>query len=193
MSVVLKFAASESADSKTLTIKSNTGAYDLNNITGWGAPNILLASALTATLNISKRNSDGTYGDQNIVDVFPTLPSQTFTSADILASATAYGETFADGVYKLIYKVTGTEAAVPFNYETTQYVAFTSGIKCCYQQLAVKKANCSCNCQDIHDKLTAMTLQFNLLCRAEAKGDLDAVQSYIDFIQKMCNNCGCNC
>jgi len=39
MALELKLSYSISADTKTLIVKDETGAYTLNNITGWGNPN----------------------------------------------------------------------------------------------------------------------------------------------------------
>jgi hypothetical protein len=144
-------------------------------------------------VKIAKRNSDGTFGTETQVDVFPSLPSDAFVSVDIPASDAGYGDVYPDAVYRIIYKVTGVNVGDPYNISSTQYKSFHPAIDCCYQKLTLKATTCSCNCIDINNKLTAMTLQFDLLCRAERKGDLDAVQKYIDFITKMCTNCGCGC
>jgi len=193
MSILLKYKVTLSDNGESVNVKDNTGQYSILNTGGWGAPNVLVGSALTAAIKISKRNTDGTFGAETQVDVYPTLPSDAGVSVDIAATDAGQGDSFPDGVYRFVYAVTGTEAAVPFNYTITQYKSFHSSINCCYQKLAVKVANCSCNCQDLDDKFKEMTIQLAILCRAEGKGDLNAVQKEIDFITKMCTKCGCGC
>jgi len=79
MSVIVKYIPKLISNGGLLNIKDTTGAYDVNNITGWGVPNFLLATALTAVVKIAKRNSDGTYGTETQVNVFPSLPSSSFS------------------------------------------------------------------------------------------------------------------
>lgn len=193
MAIELKICYTLSSDGKTLTGTDRTGQYSALNLGGWGAPNQLIASVLVATIEIAKRNSDGTYGASTTVDVFNDLPSDTGGSIDISSSDAGQGDIFPDGVYKLIYKVTGTQAGVPFNYSVTQYKSFHPSINSCWQQLSAKSAACSCNCEEINEKFKSVTLQMRLLCAAEQKGDLNAIQQYIDFITKKCGSCGCGC
>jgi hypothetical protein len=191
MSIELNFCATLKANGEILNIEDTTGAYSTTNIGGYGTPNDTSASAQTAVVQIWKRNEDGAYGDMTEVDVYPTLPSDSGGDIDIDADDAGQSETMSDGVYKIKYKI--ASAIAPYTYDTTQYKSFHPAIDCCYQNLALKQVNCSCNCADVNDKLTKMTLQFALLKRAECSGDLDAIQKYINYITRLCDSCGCGC
>ena len=190
----LKFSISLSSDAKTFTFQDRTGFYSATNQGGWGSPNQLVGTALTATISFAKRNTDGSYGAETTVNSFPTLPSDAGKKVDI-SSLTALGvESTADGIYKIIYDVTGVSVSVPYHFSSTQYHAFTPNIDGCWQKKAVKVSSCECNCQSIDDDFKCITIFKRLLCAAEDCGDLNSIQKYIDKLTKMCgSDCGCGC
>lgn len=193
MAIALKFNISLTSDAKTLSIIDKTGQYSSLNTGGWGAPNYLVGTALTSTLKIAKRNSDGLYGTETTVSLFPTLPSDIGGSSDVTAVSAGQGSTYADAIYRLIYTVTGVSAGTPYSYSTTRYDVLRNSIACCYQKMEVKVSECTCNCKSIEEKFRKFSVFYRLLKGAECCGDLNAIQKYLDELTKICNHTGCGC
>lgn len=193
MAIELKICYTLSSDGVTLTATDKTGTYSALNTGGWGVPNPLVSTALTATITTSQRASDGTFGTATTADVFSTLPSAIGGSIDISATDAINSSGFADGIYKLIYQVTGVSASVPYSDTDTQYRSFHPSIDSCRQKLAADVAICSCNCIELETKFNNLSTMYRLLQAAECCGDLNSIQKYIDILTKICSDCGCGC
>lgn len=190
MALSLKTAVTESADNKEINVYDTTGVYSLANTGGWETPNPPTSAALTATASIQKRNTDGTYSDAVVIDVYPTLPNVAETP--FVVTAEAYGNgvdsEWEDGIYRLVYAVTGNNIDDSVEY----FFSLTGKIGCCYKNLAAKAAGENCNDQ-IKNKFREMSILMRALKADKCCGDLDSIQNQIDYLTKLCGRCGCGC
>jgi hypothetical protein len=192
MSLILRFSASIPSNATIINITDCTSIYSPLNVGGWDTPNVDISTALTATISISKRNTDGTWQTQTSVDVFDDLPSQAGGSVDITAEDAGQGETFSDSILRLIYNVTGDDSGTPYNVSTTIYQAFTPVIDSYRQNLAKDVSACNCVCEELTEKFNCFSGYYRLLCASKRCGDLNGIQKYIDILTTlMGNNCGC--
>ncbi len=190
--IVLSFKASVPSNAETLHVTDLTGTYSALNTGGWETPNPAISTALTATIGVSKRNTSGTWQTQTLADVFDTLPSAIGGDIDIDAADCGQGETFADGVYRLVYNVTGLDGSTPYNVSKTIYKGFTPTIDAYRQNLAKDVSACSCSCEALTDKFNCFSNYYRLLCAAKECGDLNGIQKYIDILTAMMRDrCGC--
>lgn len=189
MSIALNPRYSVSQNGAVLTITDLTGQYSSINLEAWGTPNQDISTALVATLDISKRNSDGTYGDVTVIDLYPTLPSDNGASFDISAEDAGQGSVFSDGIYKLRYYVSGDDGGTPYNSEKITYKCFNPAIDCCYAKKSAKASKC---CNECNEKLEKMAINMLFLKWAKCNGDLESIQSYLDCLTEICNDCSCD-
>jgi hypothetical protein len=191
MALELKICAVPSADCSAFNLYEETGVYAVDNTGGYGTPNPDTTDALTAVIDISQRNEDGSYTTPVTIDVFPTLPNVSNTPFLVTALAAGYGTAFPDGVYKITYTVTGQVGMTPFTATVTSYFAFTCGIDCCFKKKAAKLANCNCGCGDLEVQLNEIAVQMQILEYEKGQNNLDAIQKSIKYITNLCDNCGC--
>lgn len=195
MALALAFSIALSSDGETLTITETTGTYNGAKLGGWGSPNPATTDATTATIAISLRASDGTYGTETTVNVFDDttpLPSSIGGSTTITATQAGYDDTYADGIYKIVYTVTGSSGGTPFSTSVTRYDTLRNSIAIAYQEKTAAYAGCNCNCEDLRDQLECMALMMRLLCAAECKGVLEEIQLYLDKLTAIAaDECGC--
>jgi len=193
--VTLKQCISLSDDCKYLRITENTGIYDAVNTGGWGSPNHDISTASSATVTISKRNSDGTLtpSPNSPINVFPVLPSDISGYTVISAETAGYGagSTYSDGIYLITYTVSGDDPGA-YSLTTSQYKGFICAGTCCYKQLANKASLCVCDCEGLNKKLISLMRNIRLFNSASDCADLIQMQAYIDKITKLCTSCnGC--
>lgn len=195
MALGLAFSIALSSDGETLTIADQTGTYSGTNLTGFGSPNPATTDATTATISISLRASDGSYGTETTVNVFDDttpLPSSIGGSTTITATQAGYDDTYADGIYKIVYTVTGSSGGTPFSTSVTRYDVLRNSIAVAYQTKTANYSACSCNCNDLRDNLECMALMLRLLRGAECCGQLDTIQLYLDKLTALsAEDCGC--
>jgi hypothetical protein len=195
MALALTFGIALSSDGETLTISETTGTYNGARLGGWGSPNPATTDATTATITISLRASDGTYGTETTVNVFDDttpLPSSIGGSTTITATQAGYDDTYADGIYKIVYTVTGTSGATPFSTSVTRYDVLRNSIAVAYQEKTAAYSACSCNCSELKENLECMALMMRLLKSAECCGKLDEIQLYLDKLTALAaDECGC--
>lgn len=196
MALTLTAIACNNKNCSQLCITDTTGAYTSGNTGGFNAPNPTIASALTATIIISKRNSDGTFGTAYTTqNAYPTLPNTTSVQFCFTAEDCGLGtdSTFTDGVYKIVYTVTGNDGS-PYTATTTFYKAIICGVKCCYDKMADEWSNCHCGCTDLDNEFMLIATWYRLLLAAIQCGNADAIQIYINKLNKVCGTCGgCGC
>src|SRR3990167_6151612 len=201
MALDLKFRIALSSDGETLTITETTSTYSGIYPGGWGSPNPEISDATTATIKIALRASDGTYGTETTVNVFDDatpLPSSISGTTTITGTQAGYDDTYADGIYRIIYTVTGSSGGTPFSASTTRYDVLRNSIAVCYQEKAAEYAGCGCNCSEIESNLKCISLLMSLLCReddgcAECIGNLNQIQLYLDKLAALCSEDGCGC
>ena len=193
MALTLAFKIELSSDAVTLTIIDKTGAYSGLNTGGFGSPNPEIADATTATIKIAKRNSDGTFGTETTVSAYSTLPSNSAGEFNISATTGIGAATYTDGIYRLIYTVTGTSGGTPFSATVTRYDTLRNSIATCYQKKAEKVASCNCACDEIEEKFKTISLFMRLLKGAEGCGNLNDIQKYLDKLTTLCDDNACNC
>jgi hypothetical protein len=133
-----------------------------------------------------------THGDTGspvvISQAFPFASGDPFiiTAEDLEMGADAE---LLDGVYKIIYSVTGDDSGA-WSATITEYKAVTGAIACCLDtKLGAKNPNCSCS--DI-GALTAMYVHLYGVQLAIDDGRPTHAQDVIEFLTDYCDNSDCN-
>lgn len=192
MSIQLKFTSSISSDASTLTITDCTGIYSSLNLGGWGSPNSAIGDVATATIKIAKRNSEGTYPTDVTVNAYSTLPSNAGGTFDIGKALYPLG--FSDGIYRLIYTVTGVTSSVPFTYSVTIYRTISCSISCCWQKLSLQVCQDTTYNEDLLEQHRFVSIQMRALQASSCDcGNLNDTQTILDTITKFCKNLNCGC
>lgn len=199
MAIVLSFSLTESADRTKVVFMETTGAYDANHLSSWGAPNVTLASATWAKIQIAKREENGTYTNANLISAFPSLPSGTNGTFDLTAAAAGYGDTFEDGIYSFDYSVKNVDngGATIWSYHKLNYKILYGNISCCYRKKtleAIKCGTCACNNADFMCFFVQYTLLQQAIYAYETlkQDNLDEIQALIDVLTNLCNDGGCS-
>lgn len=121
MSIYLKPVVTQAGDCKSFTFSETTGTYNSStNTGGYGAPNFTVADVNTATVTITPFESD-TSTEINVFSTFPTTDSEiefTITNEDMGYSE---DESIADGVYDIVYELTGDFAITGVNTGTKTF------------------------------------------------------------------------
>lgn len=130
MALNLSLTYVQRKDNKAIILSDNTGSYSIDNVGGWGSPNIAVTdidgATHTLTMDIVKKginNSDITYDTIDLYQKFgpfATVSDLVFTlTADMFVSnGTPVGtsdEVIPDGVYEFTYivdKGMGTESTL---------------------------------------------------------------------------------
>lgn len=192
MALVLDFNIVQEEDGSFYTITDLTGVYDVTtNPTGWGAPNLDIASVTIATVDVQLMDEDGNFasvltaGEKDVLDL-PNFPND--SDGDIEKTVV-----LEDGYYKAIYYVTDGVTT----YTTTKYFTFYSSFKCCYKKIALAVGSC-CDNQAKKLKLLEANVVLNALETAAAEqspttgGGLEVYKT-IEYSEKVCQSCGCGC
>ena len=194
MAIALTYCITESDDATAFTVEETTGVYNAStNTGGWGAPNPTIASATAATITLSQLTdaATNTYTDAVTVSVYPTLPNTTETLKELTAEDFDYGtdSTFPDAVYKIIYAVTSSSAAIT---SVTQYKGFYANLDCSIKQLSDRFSVCTCNCTGLNEQLREIMFYRRLLSSATCCGNVPAMMKYIEKLTRMVSDCdGC--
>lgn len=195
--VVLSIKVKESEDRTSFRLTEMTGEYSSTNTGGWGSPNNTIAQALTATITVYLRNSTtGVFELIGSVDAFDDLPSSTSSSTtgyfDVEASALdASLSTFVDGIYKIVYTVTGVGTEnVPFSFSVTEYKVFDQSIRCCIAKKGVVVCGCCTDAQKLD--FENISFMYEQLERSKCGNEFDVIQNHLDYLTKKCSDCGCS-
>lgn len=192
MALSLGINVTQSSNRENFVFTETTGEYSASNTGGWGAPNPAYTDALTAVLSISKRNTDGTWETATDVDVYDDLPNIDGTEVSVSGEDAGFPTEIEDGIYKVVYTVTGEYSSTPFSASVTKIFMIKGGIKCCYMEKAAEYVNCNCGCDKVSKELDMIATEYRMLCSTFDCGNLDQAQMFITRLTKMCNNCGCN-
>lgn len=189
MGLVLNFKVCLNSVCDTATVTDLTSSYSGITPGGFSSPNPAISDVSTATIQIAKRGTDGIWGTNTTIDVYPDLPSASAGTVDI--DTTDYPDGFGDGVYRFTYIITGVQSGTPFTYTKTIYRPISCTGKCCEQNLAKKIATC---CTDeLKDKQRRVRVLMRSLEGGCDCGSLDEIQNIINELTSICRSCGCNC
>lgn len=191
MALQLAFNVCQSSDCKELIFTETTGIYDAtNNPTGWGSPNATIASAVSATLTITK--PDGTVTSP--INIFPSSFPTTNDDLEYTITAAALGYTanskLPDGLYTVLYTV----VAGSTTYTQTKSFLFSCQIRCCVYSMAKDIAFLECtDCKDeAIDKLLKAWALYQALLAAANCGLTAKFEELMDSLERLCLNTSCN-
>lgn len=189
MSLVLNFSICTSKDCKSLVFTETTGAYSINNTSGWGLPNPIIADALTAILEITTPNNQ--IFTINLYNTFPTTNSTITENITNLDLGLISSSKFNDGLY--IFKYTVTTASNTYT-QTIEKLLYCNA-SCCVDKMfsLIKDPSCDCSKDSVDKAMKAYTLLTTLKYAAEC-GNTSVFSSILDGLNKLClnNNCS-NC
>lgn len=147
MSFVLKFTPDLSANTAIPVIDSS-GIYSATpplNLTGYGAPNPVVANVQTATLTITTKDTAVPY----VIDVFPTLPNTSDAPFTVLPTMIGYTTTIPDQILQIVYTITGIlPSGNPFTYSAGCLFGMLVNANCCVNRLLAEATSdvvCKCN------------------------------------------------
>lgn len=197
MALALKFSICRKDNCKEFCVTETTGVYDAStNAGGWGNPNQEIAEVLTATITVSLLTdaATGTYAAAtNVINAFPTLPNTDETEFCITAEDLGYGTdaTFVDGIYKIVYAITGNDGSV-FSASVTEYFFFDCNAQCCRKNAANDVSTCTCDCGDVNEKLADIDFWLRELKAAKDGADFVKGEKIFAKLTKICGDCGCS-
>jgi hypothetical protein len=173
----------------SVPIKDVTGLYNpVNNLVGWGFPNLEREDVVSATLTLTFTNSKGTVTTETI-DV--TTEVQDSLLADI--ELTTY-EVSQDGILDIRYVIEGPEDA---EYETETSIGIFCNVECCVDKLALKAAKTACNpCEKGRYPTTfdVATTLLSALPKISVCLNRTDYFSVLKQLERICgSDCGCGC
>jgi len=114
---------------------------------------------------------------------------------EVLSEAIVVSETVgATGNDTIVSSMTEYIPAQPATDITTTFKYYNiCPIECCYKKLAAKVSDCSCNCEDLSNKLINLTSWMAVLDAAICCDDEQKIAKMIEKINKLCSDCGCGC
>lgn len=191
----LQFTICSTGNCQSFDFTETTGVYDPTvNTGGWGAPNVNIATALTATLEIKQPdNSIVTIGTSILYPLFPSDANDTITISNILMGLSS-DATLQQGKYTMTYTVTGDDGT-PWVYSTTSIVMIYCTAQCCVLTMAGNvRVSSDCDCKN--KTLSAFNESFAYLEALKAAmecGKSNKAQSILDHLNEVCSGSGCGC
>ena len=180
MALALKFSICQSPNCKDFTFKELTGTYNsINNIIGYGTPNINTTVVTKAVLKVTDP-----LGVITTIDLYAVgFPVKDITLNGYLITSL---NTLSDGKYTFTYTITipGSPDVV---YTKTIYEYFFCNSECCVNKLLPYVETCDC-CQDnISQKnyLIAWSMLESLKKAAQC-GDSTLFANILKIITKIC-------
>lgn len=185
MSLKLKICVKPLGNCSGFVFTDKTGAYGLDNLTGWGAPNEDIFNATSAVVYITFPGTN----TEVAVDIFGDFPSDTNDSIDILTSNSI--PQFMDGLYKFRYVVTVGETEYVV---VEEYYNLCNSLCCLDKKLAksVEIQDCNCKCKDAEETMEIQTL-IELTKAAACNRNFAQADCLLERIKKLCKGCGCGC
>lgn len=190
MALQLSFQICQSNTCDALTFVETTGAYSATNLTGWGAPNVVLADATSAILTITLASGNIHTIDLLATTYFPTDDSSfeyTLTNSDF---GYTDGSKIDDQIIKFVYTV----IADGTTYTQTIRQGFYCQVQCCVYSM-FKDLNVTCDaCSESKTKsIDAFLLLKGLMYSANC-GNTTNFNSQLATLQKLCLGSSCqNC
>lgn len=177
-------------------VQDTVGVYHAtNNPTGWGVPNNIVGDATLVEIRMEKYLGNNIFDEIYSIDASGTLPNTDdvtfcFTSAEIEnVAGDNYGDKFPDGVYRVKYFI---ECGANLTYVAEGYITVRCEAKCCLNIAVNKLGSQDCDKQ-FESRYSHLKLQFDLLDKAIECGDIQSIYDYLDYITKLCSQCGCSC
>jgi hypothetical protein len=188
MALLLAFKANLDGTGKKITIKDTTGVYDSStNTGGWGSPNIAATDVATVKLDITY--SDGTVQTANLTGM-PASITEAFSYNAITLSG------YKDGIAKLSYKVTTTDAT-PVVYVEEISQLYSCDIRKCINQMWVKIAceTCNGNCDLVNliDDANLAEGLYRALISGATCCDSTCINKILTALNNICSWKNCNC
>lgn len=186
------FCISENSDSLGLSLLDNTGAYTVNNKSGYNAPNSLLSDVLTSTLTVTFPNPLTAPLTINVFDTllpYPNILNIVKNISNVMLGLPVTKK-FDDGVYLFAGIQTGISGGIPFTTKFSSYKVLDNQVQAFFDQktLALTVPDCSCDCPDI-DSYQLERLK-NLLRAAKAaacNGQLTNATAIMNYLIKITN------
>jgi len=170
-----------------IRFSETTGLYSTANPGGWGAPNIDVSDAVTATLAITPYGSTTTYTiDLLDTGLFPT--HETSFEYDLPLSEIGSPTSIVDGQWLFVYTVTDATDT----YTKTIYKYFYCNSECCVTSMLPDIDTCDC-CKETSDYKNYILAWTHLqsLKKAAACGDSANFAAIKKIVDKLCLNSGC--
>jgi hypothetical protein len=185
MALALKFSICQASNCKDYTFKELTGTYNaINNLTGYGTPNIDTTVVTSAVLTVTDP-----LGVITTIDLFAVgFPVKDLTLNGYLISSLT---TLSDGKYTFTYTV--TVAGEPdVIYTKTIYQYFFCNSECCVTKMLPYVESCDCCNDNVSQKnyLTAWSMLESLKKAAQC-GDSTVFASILKILTKLCLNSAC--
>lgn len=177
---------------KTLSITDITGL--LSGDGTWGTPDLARADVDTATISVlSPNNSAYIDFDVTIALTADPLTTDVFL-VDIAYSSLNLPTNLSNGIYKFTYTITDASNNT-YTYNLTKVITCVS--RCCVDGMIAELPNkMQCDCCDtlgfIKDIQIAESIMLGLDL-AGACGNLEAVNTQLTTLDRICLNQGCSC
>lgn len=201
MALRLSFDLCLTNNCKKLSFVETTGAYNAtNNTTGWGAPNEVTSSALTAVLEITPPSSKdpGTSGSTTytinlLTQGFPTSVTTTEYEIDKTQIGLTATDKIADGLWIFKYKITTSSAS----YVQVVKKLFYCQAQCCihgmFAEVTTPDSCTSCDkskASEVTEVLEAYSYLKGLIYAANC-GSEDKFNTLLKMINKLCGTSTC--
>lgn len=201
MSFIPKIKVCIEGSCDKINLFEETGIYNPNNLTGWGAPNPITSGIWGSEVRISDYTGNTLLEtiilkDQLGIDVYtPVVGSP--TPGPFLA-VQDYEWTHQDGVYTIVYEVGigDKEEDQTFFYNKSQKVLFTCNLESCIRSLKSKIIEeCSSNqMSKIKTKIDQLEILYYGIKSAFSCDDIITVNNLLENAKIICDNlCDCGC
>ena len=183
MSVKLKIRVEENSDS--IYLFDVTGKYsDKCNKTGWGNPNVLVATATSAELQIYPPKSTAPI----IINVMPDFPVDNNIGYELLPVDLGMTK-FESGLWRFDYFVRIFTSAGETFLAVSCTKLFTKDIKCCTDKGTMEVTIENFESKEVL-KSNGLQSLFTQAVRAACLGKVKEAQKIIDYLYSKCK---CNC
>lgn len=190
MALIPKLSFCNSNDCTKVQVTDDTGAYDAtDNLGGWGAPNVLLANVVSATIKVLKPGGVKDK-DEVIIDLQSQIPNSTFQFKILKTQDFIEGtdKLFPDGTYQIDYTVVvSTGSPLSYTYHTELNLVCQTGL--CVLDMMSKIAKTGCDCDDtlITDGERAYYIHQTIKSAAECQRPTE-VTDLIILLNKLCKS-----
>ena len=187
MALQLKFSTCVINGCTQIRFTETTGFYSIVNTGGYGAPNMEVSDATSATLAITNTSGTTYTIDLLATTLFPTIITSQYY--DIPVADIGSPTSITDGEWLFVYTVSdGVDT-----YTASKYQYFYCNSECCVtEMLAAIDLSCDCckETTDYKNYILAWT-QLQSLKKAAACGDSTNFTAIKKIVDKLCKNSSC--